>query len=334
QQIQDLIAADDSKINVIRDADGKILKLWTVWAAVEHFDDSGSEDRHYQINRSSGRFRFGDGKQGKMLPNRGADKVRVNYKVIAGARGNVEAREITTLRKSIAFVNSVSNPEPSGGGCDIEPLEDALRRGPQMIRHRNKAITASDFEWLARQAHQDIAKVKCLPGLNVNMERESGSILLAVLPKGGRNAMHFFPALKADVEAYLLEKAPSTIAFDGNIQVIEPAYLEVSILAHLIVRDMDLVVPTELEAVDKLNQFLNPLTGNYDGQGWNIGQQLHPSVFYALLKSIKSVNYIQKLSMSVTKMEDGVRREIPVEQMGSIPHGIVVNGKHTVVVDT
>lgn len=332
-QIQALVEADDSKINIIRDAEGKILKLWIVWSPVEHFDDSGSEDRHYLINRASGRFQFGDGKQGKMLPNRGADKVRVNYKVIVGARGNVEAREITTLRKSIAFVNSVSNPEPSGGGCDIEPLENALRRGPQMIRHRNKAITAEDYEWLARQAHQDIAKVKCLPGMNVNLERQSGSITLAVLPKGGQAAMHFFPALKEEVEEYLLERAPSTIAFDGNIQVIEPAYLEVSILAHLVARDIDLIVPIELEAVEKLNRFLDPLTGNYDGQGWNIGQQLHPSVFYGLLKSIKGVNFVQKLSMSVTKIEDGQRREIAVEQMGDIPHGIVVNGRHTVVVD-
>lgn len=334
QELAHLQEGDDSLVNAIRDPEGKLLRLWIRWQAVDHFDDSGADDRHYVINRASGKIRFGDGKQGKELPNRGPDKVHAHYKVIGGARGNVEAGQITQLRRSIAFVNGVTNWEPTGGGSDIEPLEMALRRGPQMIKHRGRAVTAEDYEWLARQAHQDIAKVKCLPNRNVNLQRESGAITLVILPRGGQQALHHFPQLKDLVEQQLLTAAPSTVAAVQNVQVIEPAYLEVSILAQLNVRDMDLVVPTEMEALDKLNRFLDPLTGNYDGQGWSIGQGLQQSVFYALLKSIRGVNYIEKLSMTVVKIEDDKRVEIPADRMTSVPHGIIVNGKHTVVVDT
>ncbi|TCP59007.1 putative phage baseplate assembly protein [Tumebacillus sp. BK434] len=328
-----LLEQDATATEVIRDSGGNILQLWVRYSAVEHFDQSAADDRHYLLDRSSGVLRFGDGVHGKALPNNGPEPVMVHYKKIAGKRGNVEAGRITQLQQSIAFVQEVSNPEPAGGGSDIEPLKATLQRGPQTVRHCDRAITAQDYEWLARQAYHDIAKVKCLPGYNARMERENGCITLAVLGSGGENGRPFFPQLKRKVEEYLAERSANTIAMATRITVIEPVYLEISIFAQLAVTSMDQIVPAELMAVQKLNRFLDPYTGNYDGKGWEIGQQIHASVFYGLLKAVPGVNHVKKLSLTVHKVEDRTRTELTLEEAIRIQHGIVINGKHQIEMD-
>ncbi|ASS75490.1 hypothetical protein CIG75_11205 [Tumebacillus algifaecis] len=330
----DALLADEARATeVIRDSGGMILQLWVKYDPVEHFDQSESNDRHYHLDRSTGSLRFGDGVHGKALPNDGPEPVMVHYKKIAGKRGNVEAGRINALQQSIAFVQEVVNIEPTGGGSDIEPLKTTLQRGPQTVRHRDRAITALDYEWLARQAYHDIAKVKCLPGFNAKMQRENGCITLAVLASGGENGRPFFPQLKRRVEEYLQERSANTIATASRIAVIEPVYLEISIFAQLVVTSMDQIVPAEISAVQKLDRFLDPYNGNYDGKGWEIGQQIHSSVFYGLLKGVQGVNHVKKLSLTVHKVEDRTRTELTLDQAIRIQHGIVINGKHQIEVD-
>lgn len=306
-------------------------EFWVRWHAADDFFESGVDDRHYVIDRSSGRIRFGDGKYGKIPPSPGKEKIKVKYRIGGGDRGNVGPFDITNLQNSIAFVDEVFNPEPSGGGCDMETVTEALRRGPQMLKHRNRAVTLEDFEWLARQSSQNIARVKCLSNTNAQGKKETGCVTVVVLPKGGKAGIAVFPELKQQVERYLLERAAGTIAFPGKIQVIEPAFLEISVYAVLLVDEMDLVATTEKEAEDRLNEFLDPLTGDYEGNGWEIGQHPHISIFYALLKSISAVNYIEKVTMTVYKLEDGMRTEIDSNSLTDLPHGMVVNGKHRVI---
>jgi hypothetical protein len=331
----DILAFQDDpvhSIEIIRDSEGHIQKCWVKWQRVENFYDSESTDRHYITHRSSGKIRFGDGKHGKVPPNAGRDKIKVNYKIGGGKKGNIGAHQIQSLQNSIAFINSVDNPEPSGGGCDMETLGEALRRGPQLIKHRNRAVTAEDFEWLARQADSNIAKVKCLANFNANAVKEAGCVTVVVLPKGGSAGLAF-SNLKRRVEQFLLERAANSIAFSEKIQVIEPAYIEISIYTELVVNTIDDIIPTEIETNTKLSQFLDPFRGNYDGKGWDIGQHIHSSTFYALLKSIINVNHVAQLSMTLFKIEQEKRTEISLEMFDLIQHGILINGNHKVTVN-
>ena len=53
--------------------------------------------------------------------------------------------------------------EAGRGGVDGETLEEAKRRGPLLVRTRSRAVTAEDYEVLAREAAPDIARVRCVP---------------------------------------------------------------------------------------------------------------------------------------------------------------------------
>ncbi|MEJ8546913.1 putative baseplate assembly protein [Brevibacillus borstelensis] len=329
---QEKLASDPAhKVEEIRDSGGNVQKCWVQWRRVEHLHDSGSEDRHYALDRASGKISFGDGHRGKALPQSGKDKVKVTYKIGGGKKGNLPAGAINHLENSIPFVQAVYNPQPAVGGCDLELLEHALVRGPKTIKNRNRAVTTEDFEWLAKSAHPGVAKVKCLPHTNGKLQREAGHVTVVVLPAAGSFDHRFFE-LKRQVAQYLLKHAAATVALPESIHVIEPDYLEISVTAELAVGSLEDMVVAEMEALRRLEQFLDPLSGNFNGSGWEIGQSLHPSLLFALLKSVPRVRYVNQLTINVSRIANGQRTEISLEAYDKILHGIVVGGKHRIAV--
>lgn len=324
---------ESGEAEVIRDSDGQIMKIWIRYHPVEHFLRSGPKDRHYSIDRATGRLMFGDGTFGKRPPRFSADVVRVTYTHGGGARGNVPAGAINSLQESIAFIGEVGNKYAAAGGCDAGTVEEAVRRGPKKFTHMNRAVTAEDFEWLTREAHPNVAKVKCLPNLNAKLEKEPGAITVVVLQKSGLGGGTQFQELKKTVEQHLLACAAAGVAAPGKIQVIEPALMEIGVQATVWVKSMEDVIPAEREILQKLDAFLHPITGNADGQGWEIGQIVHPSMFYSLLKSVGPVVHIPRLSLDVYKLEYGERVEWNPEKIADLPHSIVVPGKHRLTIE-
>jgi len=130
------------------------------WTMVLDFAASTREDRHFTLAPTTGEVAFGDGEQGR-IPGRLAvpedpetDQPNVkaaNYRWGGGAGGNAGANKITSLESSVPFVDSVTNLRPAIGGQDEEPLEQAKLRAPETIRTRSRAVTSSDFEFLAKQ---------------------------------------------------------------------------------------------------------------------------------------------------------------------------------------
>jgi hypothetical protein len=314
----------------VRDEYGQVIEFWVKWQAKEDFYDSGPADRHYTVDRAIGKIVFGDGRLGKIPSAYKGGSIKVNYKIGGGRKGNVGAFEIRNLISSAAYINEVYNPKPAIGGSDIESIEKALLRGPQLIKHRNRAVTTEDLENLARQSSQIVAKVKCLPNFNSNGERDTGWVTLVIVPvvEGGFGRPS--PDLKQKVSNYIAERTVNTLAFSNRLVVIEPVYVEISIYGILIAEQIDIVHSVEKEAVEKLNGFLDPVSGGYDGTGWDIGRLPHISMFYSLLKSINGVNYVERVSMTVNTIIEGKTEEVNLERLKDWPQVLVINGKHKV----
>ncbi|MBM7568282.1 baseplate J/gp47 family protein [Paenibacillus sacheonensis] len=324
---------EDGLVDVVRDSEKELLRVWVRYRAVDQFLRSGPKDRHYRIDRATGSISFGNGKEGKKPPHLGDDSVRVTYAAGGGKRGNVPAGAISVLQDAIAYVDRVWNPFAAAGGCDLGTVEEATIRGPKLFNHRNRAVTAEDFEWLTREAHPNVAKVKCLPNLNAKLAREPGAVSIVVYPKSGVGSGAHFQELKRTVEASLMAKAASSIAFPSNLQIIEPALLQIGVQATVWVNSMDDVVPVEREIMRKLDGFLDPITGNADGHGWEIGRIIHHSMFYTLVKSVGPVMHIPQLALEIYKVENGERAEWNADRISEIPHGIFVPGEHRISVE-
>ena len=140
------------------------------WVEVDDFTSSSQEDPHYVLDGSEGTVHFGptvryaDGSwhQHGAVPPVGAEIIMRAYRHGGGAGGNVGAGMLTSLRSTVAFIDSVTNIAPAKGGADAETVNEAKKRGPFSLRTRQRAVTPHDFERLATEASAEVARARCL----------------------------------------------------------------------------------------------------------------------------------------------------------------------------
>jgi hypothetical protein len=285
-------------VRTAKDDAGNITRFYIRWTAADDLAEAGATDRVYSIDRTFGQVRFGDGVHG-MVPPIGKDNIIATYQAGGGSRGNVAAGQISALRTTIPFVDSVLNPSAAGGGSDTELVESAIERGPRSIKHRGRAITAEDFEQLAREASQAVARVKCLPTFNDQGEYETNWVTVIIVPGSADARPVPSPQLRYRVEQYLRERAASTVAFLQQVKVSGPAYVEVSVTADIYPQTIDLAPQVEADSVAALEGFLHPLTGGYQQAGWEFGRLPCLSDFYSLLEAIEGMDHIENLRMTL-----------------------------------
>ena len=166
---------------------------WEPWQEVATFAASGPDDRHFTLDRITGEVSFGpavrlaDGslRAYGAAPKKGSHVLMRSYRVGGGRRGNVDKGKINVLKTSIPYVARVENRRPAAGGVDGETIDEAKVRGPVEIRSRNRAVSAVDFELLARQAAPAVARVKCVPGTEAE---GPGAVRLLLVPSRGVDA--------------------------------------------------------------------------------------------------------------------------------------------------
>src|SRR5205823_8292047 len=123
---------------------------------------SDLRSRHYLLDHTTGVLTFGEGTHG-MIPPPGTSNIVASYQSGGGAAGNVAVGAVAKIQSPLPGVASVVNPVAADGGAEAETVSQVKERGPQTLRHRQRAVSASDFEWLARQAAGTrVARVKCL----------------------------------------------------------------------------------------------------------------------------------------------------------------------------
>ncbi len=149
-------------VAVVQDEVGQVEGAWVAWHEVPDFYGSAPRDRHYVLDRLAGEVRFGDGLLG-MIPPQGRNNIRLApYRTGGGVRGNRPALTVTELKTTVPYVDSVTNLEAAAGGEDRESLERVAERGPKVLRHRGRAVTAEDFEDLALEASTEVARARAI----------------------------------------------------------------------------------------------------------------------------------------------------------------------------
>jgi predicted phage baseplate assembly protein len=154
------------------------------WTRRDDFLASGPDDLHYVLNTTAGTVRFGDGKRGR-IPEPGSEVVSSEYRAGGGLRGNeAQAHTITTLQTSLPGVASVTNWRAAAGGRDEESADELFERVPGLLRQRGRAVTAEDFETLAR----DVGGVRAAVALaETHPEHRGvavpGSVTVVIVPK-------------------------------------------------------------------------------------------------------------------------------------------------------
>lgn len=269
-------------------ATGAPTAAWVRWHQRPNLYDSSVADRHYVIERATGLLRFGE-----RVPAAGT-RIVASYATGGGAEGNVAAHTVAELRTALPYIAGVDNPVAAGGGAAAESTGEIARRGPQVIRHRDRAVSAQDYEWLALGASPEVARTRCLPLRGPDGHAQRGWITLLVAPKSRAALPVPSPELARRVRQALADRAPASVA----LRVHAPVYQTVSVLATLAPQDPSAAAAVEARVRDALNRFLHPIFGGVTGAGWAFGESVHVSQVAALIEATPGVDYATRILLA------------------------------------
>jgi predicted phage baseplate assembly protein len=139
-------------------------KSYRIWREVDNFSQLGTDSFVYIVDRTTGLISFAPSARTRdesgslkdmpealaAIPAVGRE-IRVWYRRGGGSQGNVAANTLTVLKDAIPGV-SVTNPTAAVGGRAAETVDNALIRGPQELHSLQRAVTARDFEFMAKRS--------------------------------------------------------------------------------------------------------------------------------------------------------------------------------------
>ncbi|MEN3310395.1 MAG: hypothetical protein V7603_6597 [Micromonosporaceae bacterium] len=324
-----VVASDEPLLLEVAGGDG-----WQEWREVVSFAQSTAEDRHVVLDRVAGEVLFGpairmpDGglRHYGAVPPKGAP-IRVPlYQTGGGQRGNVARGVLQVQRDPVPFVNRVTNRGPAKGGVDGESVADASVRGPLLLRTRDRAVTVEDFEYLAREAAPDTARVRCVPVPN-----DPGAVRLLVVPKVTNPVDLRFSELRppsdtlAQIATYLDERR----CLGSRISVEPPYYQGVTVVAQLRARVRTAPAALQTRATEALFRYLNPIVGGSEGTGWPFGRPVQSGEIFAVLQRLAGVDLVEDVKLFGADPTTG-KRGGEVQRLDLPPHALVFSYAHQV----
>ena len=274
-------------------------ETWVRWHEVAGFLTSDKQSRHYTLDHTGGLITFGDGQYG-MIPLSGLNNLSADYRSGGGAAGNLPAGAVSQVKSALPGVTSVLNPVAADGGADTEAPPAVLSRGPQTLRNRGCAMSAGDMEWLAMEADGTcVARAKCLPNVNSDLEFEPGWVTLLIVPKGTDPKLVPGSEMVRQIESYLVDRAFVGLAQEtpARINVIGAGYIEVTVVAEVVPSNPDEAQSVKENVLNTLNAFFHPLTGGSQGTGWEFGRGVYASEVSKLVQSLAGVDHLRSLDL-------------------------------------
>jgi predicted phage baseplate assembly protein len=288
------------------------------WTAVPDLAFSGRDGRVFVLDRAVGALRFGDGRTGRIpVPDphhRDATISSVSWRLGGGAAGNggTTSNWSTTDTASVTAANLV----PAVGGADAETIAQARVRAGGALTEVRRAVTPGDHETIARKAPgmavaRAHAAVGDHPGYPCTLV--PGAVSVYVVPAAPRGdadwdrpgfvaAPQPDPGMLTQVRAVLGQSRLLGEELFARNPSYRPARLKVQVTGTP--RDPAAV---RVRVQRALRQYVDPLAGGDDGNGWPFGAPLRPS---ALLRTAQgAVGHDGEVSSVAVTLDDGATWE-------------------------
>lgn len=294
------------------------------WSLVEDLDASGPGDRHYTLDCAAGKIAFGNGVQGK-VPPKGMENIIVSYSYGGGVVGNVRPHSINkVLEGNLAKAMNVDNEMAAKGGEDTGTLEEAIGEAQRSLREVHRAVTPSDYEYLAMNAPGvRVKRAKAVPMYHpIHDSRVPDTISVIVVPLSARlNPMpdaRFREAVYRHLNKHRL--------VGTELFVISPTYVRVCVEAVVIRRHGYKNESVQASVLERLNGFLSPMEGGENGKGWPFGRNVYRSEVYAVIDGAEGVDYVRSLALWESKRGSTGSSRVWAKSEGNVsvpPHGLI-----------
>jgi hypothetical protein len=300
---------------------------YELWEERETFADAGPGDRVYIVDRTSGLVVFspalamdstGTASGAQWVAPAAGRKIRIWYARGGGQYGNVLAGAIDGLQTALpgGAKVTVTNEGPATGGRAVETLANALLRGPRELHALKRAVTASDFELLAKRSGP-IARARAFTTSDLWVFGEPGVIgvtLVPSIPDGSRGAADE-TLTRAFLSGFETQAARDRVAasledrrpLGTRCQVGWARYKPVGVTAKVRVQSGSDRAAVKLAALARINRLISPLPPPDDSSGdggWPFHRSLRASQVYEALLADPAVRYVNTVRL--------VQREVPI----------------------
>jgi predicted phage baseplate assembly protein len=309
-----------------------------VWQEVHDFSASGPTDSHIVWDSATGAIRFGprvrypDGsirQHGAIPPDGGVVQV-TGYRHGGGARGNVGAGTLTSMRTAIPYVSRVTNLAPGLGGVDGETVENAKRRGPLSLRTGNRAVTAGDFERLTLESSAEVARARCLPPAT-----PSDPVRILVVPHVRRRADQLTLddfALSTPLVDQIRGYLDARRLLGATVEVGTPYYQGITVAALVTSLPGRPESMVRQRAIDTLYGYINPLDGGPNSSGWDYDTDINAATIGQLLEGIEGVDRVEEVLLYEYDLRTGSRHGVGRELIRLDGQSLFLSAGHQVVV--
>jgi hypothetical protein len=299
-------------------------KPFRIWRQVDNFSNSGSDAYVYVADRMSGIINFAPSlqvlqKQGELTDTRSAlaaippagREIRVTYRRGGGPDGNVSTGTLTVLKDQIPGVQ-VSNPRPATGGMAAETLENALLRGPQQLHSLERAVTARDFELLARNSSRAIIRTRAITRAEMWAFAQRGTVEVLLVPflpeekrRNGLVTIAALQELQTEETRQQIQKALDERRPLGTTCIVSwTHYKTVGVTARIVVRREENLEQIKQRVEQRLHRTINPLPTELNPSGWQFGQPLRASNVYDVALSEPGVRWVDRVRLVVEETPD------------------------------
>jgi predicted phage baseplate assembly protein len=312
---------------------------WQEWTqpSAGNFAGSEADDRHFLLDAVAGEVQFGpavrlsDGsvRQHGAVPPAGAHVRIPLYFTGGGARGNVTAHAINVLKSAIPYVARVDNRRGASGGVDGEDIEAAKVRGPILLRTRDRAVTAEDFEHLAREAAPELARVHCVvagDGVDAGAVRV---LVVPAVPSAGEVSFESLLPAEGTLDR-VARKLDASRLIGTRISVEPPIYRGVTVVARLRADARTDPARLQEEGTQALFRYFHPTRGGPDGDGWPFGRPVLAGEVFAVLGRLRGTELVEEVKVFGADPVTGERGK-PTDRLEVEPHALVFSYQHQVM---
>lgn len=235
--------------------------------------DAPADARVYTVDATTGEVRFGSGLHGA--------RPRENRAIVAsydhgGGRAGLVPPHAINKGPALPRGLRVANPVPTWGADAAETVDEAERRIPAHLRHRDRAVTTDDVADIARAAPGvDLGRVEVLPLHHPDHPTVDvpGAMTVMVVPRFDPVAPDAPSPDRFALDRVCRHLAPRRLV-TTEIHVRGPVYVPVWLaVGFQPVPGRDASTVREAIAA-ALRTWCSPLVGGYEGVGWPLDTPL------------------------------------------------------------
>lgn len=322
-----LAEKNPDSLDIQYNSSGYISGFWVKWERCGSLINSLEDSRHYMLNSHTGQITFGDGKRGK-VPSVGENpNIRVDYSFGGGRRGNLPEDSIKGLLMGLPYVDRVRNIEMTCGGSDKHDLKTLEYVGPLKLRHRERAVTATDYESIVMEHFPEIRDVKCIANYDRFGRQAWGHVTLVVIPYDLENRNYSLKLCKK-IGQYLSELLSCELLAGERFSTVPAIIMKLNVTVTVSVESYENAAETEKQITESLTRFLNP--GLAGRQRLKIEEIPAITNIYGLLKKVKNVASIQEVILEGRYYDGNVLKVVPLDERFNLRYVVVTSGEHTV----